>query len=355
MLDTAFPRVPGDVGCAATFAFPVRIRRRRGRDARRGRARGRRRAAGSRRSSRPAGRSSTTAASRIATTCGFLARWQDALAAALPVPVLTSALLQVPLVARTLAPGRRVGIVTYSAADLDADVLAGAGVDPARRSPASRPTATSRRRSATARATLDTRRWPPTSSPPPAARRSASRRRRDRARVREHAAVSRRGASACGLPVFDAAQLIAWFHAGRRGHGRSRFVVIIARSASPLPSTVQETSMNRLSPLVAASRSRSPRRPSPRPSGTCRPPIRRTTSTPRTSSSSRTTSTRRPAASSRSSCTRTHRCSRRPRSSAPCRAARRRSARSCSSTSRTRTRSTASTACRSSRRPTPNR
>ena len=27
MLDTAFPRVPGDVGCAETFTFPVRYAR----------------------------------------------------------------------------------------------------------------------------------------------------------------------------------------------------------------------------------------------------------------------------------------------------------------------------------------
>ncbi len=55
----------------------------------------------------------------------------------------------------------------------------------------------------------------------------------------------------------------------------------------------------------------------------------------------RPTSTRPPAASSRSRCIRTRRCSRRPRSSAPCRAGRRRPARSCWSTSRTRTRCSA--------------
>ena len=102
--------------------------------------------------------------------------------------------------------------------------------------------------------------------------------------------------------------------------------------------------------MAALAAARSPWPQPRRPSGTCRPPIRRTTSTPRTSCSSRPTSTRRRAASSRSPCIRTRRCSRRRRSSAPSRAGRRRSARSCSSTSRTKTRSTASTACRSSRR-----
>ena len=127
MLDTAFPRVPGDVGCAASFPFPTRYAR----------------VAGATPDAvvpahaTDAWLAPFVAAGRrladdgccaIATTCGFLARWQPALAAALPVPVLTSALLQVPLVARTLAPGRRVGIVTYSADDLDAPVLLGAGV-----------------------------------------------------------------------------------------------------------------------------------------------------------------------------------------------------------------------------------
>jgi hypothetical protein len=67
----------------------------------------------------------------IATTCGFLARWQGALAAALPVPVLSSALLQVPMLQRLLPAGRRAGIVTYSAGDLTSETLVAAGVDPA--------------------------------------------------------------------------------------------------------------------------------------------------------------------------------------------------------------------------------
>jgi hypothetical protein len=48
----------------------------------------------------------------ITTSCGFLAIYQRELAESVSVPLLTSALLQVPLAARTLRPDQRVGILT---------------------------------------------------------------------------------------------------------------------------------------------------------------------------------------------------------------------------------------------------
>ena len=45
----------------------------------------------------------------ITTTCGFLALYQQELAAHCSVPVATSALLQVPMVARMLPKGKRPG------------------------------------------------------------------------------------------------------------------------------------------------------------------------------------------------------------------------------------------------------
>jgi Asp/Glu/hydantoin racemase len=48
----------------------------------------------------------------IGTGCGYLGLMQRELQAAVSVPVLSSSLIQVPWVARTLAPGRRVGIIT---------------------------------------------------------------------------------------------------------------------------------------------------------------------------------------------------------------------------------------------------
>jgi len=54
----------------------------------------------------------------LTTNCGFLALIQDQVAAAVPVPVATSSLMQIPLVQSMLPPGQRVGVITISAASL---------------------------------------------------------------------------------------------------------------------------------------------------------------------------------------------------------------------------------------------
>ena len=64
----------------------------------------------------------------IVTNCGFLALIQHDLRAALGVPVATSALMQVGMVRQTLAPDRRVGVLTISRETLTDAHLAAAGV-----------------------------------------------------------------------------------------------------------------------------------------------------------------------------------------------------------------------------------
>src|SRR3546814_11025821 len=49
-------------------------------------------------------------ATLVTTSCGFLVTAQKALADALPVPVVTSSLLQIPQVQAGLPAGRRVGV-----------------------------------------------------------------------------------------------------------------------------------------------------------------------------------------------------------------------------------------------------
>ena len=126
MLDTRFPRIPGDMGNATTFPFPVRYHRVTGAApdlvVRRG-AEGLLDAfvAGARELEREG-------VGAITTNCGFLVKFQREMAAAVRVPVFTSSLLLVPLVHRLLAPGRRVGIMTVSAPSLTAEHLAGAGI-----------------------------------------------------------------------------------------------------------------------------------------------------------------------------------------------------------------------------------
>jgi len=66
----------------------------------------------------------------ITTTCGFLALYQQELAAHCSVPVATSALLQVPMVARVLPKGKRPGILTFSAESLTMHHLAAVGIEP---------------------------------------------------------------------------------------------------------------------------------------------------------------------------------------------------------------------------------
>jgi hypothetical protein len=65
-------------------------------------------------------------ATAITTNCGFAIRYQQAMARALPVPVATSTLLIVPLVAAMT--GGRVGLLTFDSRPLTADVLRLAGI-----------------------------------------------------------------------------------------------------------------------------------------------------------------------------------------------------------------------------------
>jgi hypothetical protein len=127
-LETAFPRPVGDVGNANTFDFPVRVAVVRGATAARvvrGDARG---------LLAPfveAGRVlAGDGAVALATSCGFLAVHQRALADALPVPFAASALLQVAWLAPLLPAGRRVGVITIDAKTLGPAHLAGAGAPP---------------------------------------------------------------------------------------------------------------------------------------------------------------------------------------------------------------------------------
>ncbi len=126
MLHTRFPRPPGDVGHPASFGFAVRHRVVEG-------------AAPARVVRGPAGDAELLArfiaagralveegAVARGTSCGFLARWQRELQAALPVPVWTSALLELP----RLAPLRCGGITIEAAALTGAHREAG-GADPA--------------------------------------------------------------------------------------------------------------------------------------------------------------------------------------------------------------------------------
>lgn len=115
ILDTGFQRVPGDIGYAPTFDFPVQYKVVKG--------------ATSGRVTKPnadgmlelflnaADELVALGVDGITTSCGFLAILHPQLVAHCPVPVATSSLLQIPLVQSILPQGRRVGVLT---ADADA-------------------------------------------------------------------------------------------------------------------------------------------------------------------------------------------------------------------------------------------
>ena len=123
MLQTRFPRPPGDIGHPGTFHFPVRQLRVQG--------------------ATPAcivrGRSASMlapfiegghalvaqGATALSTSCGFLALWQRELQAALPVPVWTSSLLKLA----DLKP-LRCGVITIEALSLTPAHFIAVGADP---------------------------------------------------------------------------------------------------------------------------------------------------------------------------------------------------------------------------------
>ncbi len=120
LLDTHFPRPPGDIGNPQTFAGPVLVRR------------------------VPAATAKTVVvdeelpealtaafiaeahalvaegAEVITTSCGFLSPLQPRLEAELSVPVLTSALWLLPDLRRQYGPGATLGIMTFDSRTLSA-------------------------------------------------------------------------------------------------------------------------------------------------------------------------------------------------------------------------------------------
>lgn len=113
MLNTRFPRLPGDIGNAASFDRPVIFRRVAAATvASVVRAEG---------IGGPLAEEILAAARElvaegaavIATSCGFLGELQARLEAALPVPVAASALALLPMVRERHGPGARIGVLTF--------------------------------------------------------------------------------------------------------------------------------------------------------------------------------------------------------------------------------------------------
>lgn len=215
MVETWFTRWPGDVGNAGTFRFPVQYR--------------------VVRESNPAemvklGSGAMLAPFRaaaeelvrmgvdgIATSCGFLALYQKELTAALPVPVATSALLQLPMVEATLPAGRTAGILTYAPEALDRPTLAAVGVRPDIAIGGFTPGMLFR--DAIAAGRIDIPRASLEAEVVQAARALLARDPAIGAIVCECTNLAPFSAAirdACDVPVYDIVSLVEWFHAGLR-------------------------------------------------------------------------------------------------------------------------------------------
>lgn len=126
MLEARFPRIPGDMGNATTWPFPVHYKVVRSATPDRVVRRGAEGLLGT--FIAAAQDLVADGVDGITTNCGFLSLFQSELAAAVPVPVATSSLMQVAMVNRLLAPGRRAGVLTVSASTLTPLHLERAGV-----------------------------------------------------------------------------------------------------------------------------------------------------------------------------------------------------------------------------------
>lgn len=127
MLDTRFPRIPGDIGNPETFPFPIRKLRVEGASTKRVVVEG------DQALLEPfltgAKELEKAGVGAITTSCGFLAKFQKELAAQVRVPVFASSLLQSALAYSRLPEGKIVGILTSDARTLTEQHFRGVGIE----------------------------------------------------------------------------------------------------------------------------------------------------------------------------------------------------------------------------------
>lgn len=128
VLDTDFPRIPGDIGNATTYPFPVRFKV----------VKGIRHEdivceephiSVCRRFIAEAKQLEEEGVRAVTTSCGYFCYFQDEIADALKIPVFASSLVQVSLVAKTLGRNNRVGIICGNSEALTKTHLEKAGID----------------------------------------------------------------------------------------------------------------------------------------------------------------------------------------------------------------------------------
>jgi Asp/Glu/hydantoin racemase len=126
ILDAAYPCVPGNVGNATTFPFPVRYHEVRGASIER--------LLNQRDPSllepfiEGARKLEAEGVRAITGACGFMALFQREIADSVDIPVFMSSMLQVPFITRTLKRGQRVGIISANASVMTEKHLRSVGI-----------------------------------------------------------------------------------------------------------------------------------------------------------------------------------------------------------------------------------
>jgi len=112
MGERTFPRIPGDMGNATTFDFPVRLHVVKGIDV----STRLRLFSGSTEFIKPfveaAKQLEEIGVKAITSNCGFIVQYQDIISNSVNIPVFTSSLLQIPLVYKMLNKDQIIGILT---------------------------------------------------------------------------------------------------------------------------------------------------------------------------------------------------------------------------------------------------
>ena len=127
MLETHFPRIPGELGNATSFNYPVRYHIVKGASPHK-----------VVREKDPALLNLFIKGAQelekfgvraITTNCGFLAQFQQEIANAVNVPFFSSSLMQIPIIYRMLKKDQKVGVLTVNSASLTPDLFEKIGAD----------------------------------------------------------------------------------------------------------------------------------------------------------------------------------------------------------------------------------
>lgn len=127
MLETHFPRIPGELGNATSFNYPVRYHIVKGASPHK-----------VVREKDPALLNLFIKGAQelekfgvraITTNCGFLAQFQQEIANAVNVPFFSSSLMQIPMIYRMLKKDQKVGVLTVNSASLTPDLFEKIGAD----------------------------------------------------------------------------------------------------------------------------------------------------------------------------------------------------------------------------------